>query len=233
MLVEVLDPGDEEEEAEDIASATGKDADKRMITGGDVNSTNTEDKPSERPQWNVSMPGPSFGINATAEEWEYEDEDDYDNNEASGLDTDGVSRRRRKYGVGVLAKKGNKTVVQLDLAIGKEAKSGDVRVPLYVTYTYTAEDALVSEAINKNKKKTAKAEEGDKMKNNVTSTDAPLLPPPPEGDYATSNLKSFSFWASIHLGRIVPRVNVAGGSSSTLAVEHEPARRVPSSSNLR
>lgn len=232
VLVEVLDPVDEEGD-EATASTGGRDVNRRMITREDDNSANVDDTPSARPQWNVSMPGPSFGINATAEEWEYEDEDDDDDsNEAAGLDTDGVSRRRRKYGVGVLAKKGNKTVVQLDLAIGREAKSGDIRVPLYVTYTYTAEDALASEAINKDKKKTVKAEDGDNKKDNVTSTDAPLLPPPPEEDYATSNLKSFSFWASIQLGRIVPRINVAGGGSTTLSVEHEPASRVPSS-NLR
>ena len=39
----------------------------------------------------------------------------------------GSGRRRRRYGPGILAKRGNKTVVQLDLVVGREA-SGVIRV---------------------------------------------------------------------------------------------------------
>lgn len=209
VLVELLDPSEEEEE------------DNEQYQDSTLRKAGTE-----RPiHWNVSMPGPSFGINATAEEWEYEDEDDNDENDA-GLDSATVAfsaARRRKWGPGVLAKKGNKTVVQLDLAIGREA-SGEVRVPLYITYTYTAEEPLASEnAIKANKSKQASTQ-------NTDATPATAPPGASVDEYATSNVKSFSFWANIPLGRVVPR---AGGGGSTLSVEQPEARRVPSSSNLR
>lgn len=104
--------------------------------------------------WQAAMPGTSFSISALDDAWQYDahDEDDDDGDGAlhgererdTGLETaagesagivgvtgiggsGGSGRRRKRYGPGILAKRGNKTVVQLDLVVGREA-SGVIRV---------------------------------------------------------------------------------------------------------
>lgn len=80
-----------------------------------------EEKESDSKQpWMISLPGKSFGIDAYAEAWEYEGDSDNDAHNSG-------SSRGKRYGPGIVTKKGNKTVVQLDLAVGREAW-GSVRV---------------------------------------------------------------------------------------------------------
>lgn len=83
---------------------------------------NMEAKPkSERRHWQASMPATSFPMNAYAEAWEYEaDEEDEGG-------TSGKGREGSRLPVGVLAQKFNRTVVQMDLVTGREA-SGPIRV---------------------------------------------------------------------------------------------------------
>lgn len=229
VLVELLDPLEEVDE-EDPTDEREGDAKKSDSTGLKTLSSRANQDSSTH--WNASMPGPSFGINAYAEAWEYEEEEEDDDEGSAGGDG-GSGTKKSRYGPGVLAKRANKTVVQLDLAVGREA-SGEVRVPLYVTYTYTAEDPLAPAGRNtivKDKKSKDIDIEGKKQDPASTSRETARVALQNDQDATQPQLKSFSFWTSISLGRVVPRVAVPG--SSTLTVEDPQARRVPSSANLR
>jgi dynactin-4 len=240
VLAELLDPLDEEGEEEQATCEKEGD-----VVRGAENPAKVEIKQP----WNVSMPSSTFGINPYAEAWEYEDEEDETETSIDGLaasssggtttvgtgpsSSGNSTSRRRKHGPGILAKKGNKTAVQLDLAIGREATAGDIRVPLFITYTYTVEDSLATTASAKRKDADAqklKEEKEIKGKEEVTQGDD-------DGTSGiNSNLKTFSFWASIPLGIVVPRSAVPGGGSTLSVIAGHgsgEAHRVPSSSNLR
>lgn len=215
MLVEIAEPV--EEEAYPV-----EDGDVLEPSQETISQTREDSQPVH---WNVSMPNPSFGINACAEEWEYDEDDDEDE---AALDSGTASARSRKHGPGILAKRGNKTAIQLDLSVGREA-TGDIRVPLYITYTYTAEEPLVPRLIDKTDKRKV-TNDGLKAQASAQESMTSAAPPGedrPDIDKTPTNLKSFSFWTSVPLGRVVPRA-----AGSTLNVEHSEARRVSSSSNL-
>lgn len=219
VLVELLGPLDEEEEIED-----GEDT---ALQGDD------DSKVEVKRPWSVSMPISTFGINPYAEAWEYEDEEDEvevnSDGPANAASVGSSSRRHSKHGPGVLARKGNKTAVQLDLAIGREAAAGELRVPLFITYTYTVDETLASTAAKKKSGEVPQVTEDEAAESKQTaplgqqdSTEAP-----------NANVKSFSFWASISLGKVVPRTAIPGGSTLIVPSSDGEARRVPSSSNLR
>lgn len=214
--MEILEPLDDGAEGHEDAEA--KEEGMTSSTKG-ISSSKTNDT-----TWHASVPGTTFGINAFAEAWEYEAEDDEDEN--IGFDSNSPSASR-KYPPGVLAKKANKTVVQLDLAVGREA-SGQVRVPLYITYTYTAEEPLITTKGEAAQKSQLQSGSKQVSGSSPSTEDTPLTN---SGEEAKSNLKSFSFWASIPLGRVVPRVGLPGGSM--LGVRDGQARRMPSASDLQ
>jgi dynactin-4 len=221
VMVETLDPLDMEEGDKEENPREEQDSRSKEVSSTKPAETAAED-------WNITMPTTSFGINAFAEEWEYEGEDDEDGD--VGAESD-YATRGRKYGPGILAKKANKTAVQLDLSVGRDA-SGQVIVPLYITYTYTAEDPLASggnSAKGKFSKNDRKALES-KQEGFLAQSSGNMGVLQSQVDGITSNLKSFSFWVKIPLGRVVPRV---GGGGSTLNVVNPQARRVASTNNLR
>lgn len=64
----------------------------------------------------VVLPGTNFDIDQYAEAWEYEAAiEDEDDGSAGG------DRRKKRYGPGILEKRANRTVVQLDLTVGRDA----------------------------------------------------------------------------------------------------------------
>lgn len=221
VTAEILEPLDVEEQEDDENAYV---IDNQAISGSDKGVSSSKSGDTTFDQWHASMPASTFGINAFAEAWEYEAEDDEDSD--IGFDSNSTSASR-KYGPGVLAKKANKTVVQLDLAVGREA-SGHVRIPLYITYTYTAEDPLLL-----TKQKANKQQETTSSTTQVSASTAN------PGDVSVNNydegvnpnLKTFSFWTSVPLGCVVPRVGLPGGS--TLNVTEAQARRAASTSSLR
>lgn len=144
VFVEVAEPSDEESEADE-------DDDKGVETSNADDATAQQGRAAEqldsrsaplhnaekRKPYQVSILAKKFKINAYAEAWEYEGlDDDADDLQglpeaaSSGIDgSEGGSTvtRRRRHGPAVLAQKGNKTVIQLDLVTGREA-SGILRV---------------------------------------------------------------------------------------------------------
>jgi len=221
-MVELLEPLEEPNEQNEQKSQR-EDIHSKQASASKPTENTSED-------WNVSMPATSFSINAFAEAWEYEGEDE-DNDDGGGGLASISDTKGRKHAPGILAKRGNKTVVQLDLAVGKEA-TGEVRIPLYITYTYTAEDPLVSGGISA-KDKSSKNIVEDKSRQTPVHSAAESTLQSHLAESRDSNLKSFSFWTSIPLGRVVPRAGVAGGSTLNLNVGHAQARRVSSTGNLQ
>lgn len=195
VILEQLEPASEDMNDDDRITST-------VNPGEDP----TQERKGPKQPWAITLPGPVFGIDAFAEDWEYEAAEDEDDDLDSFSSS--ASSKKRKYGPGILAKKANKTVVQMDLTVGREAV-GEIRVPLYVTYTYTAEEAIApgSTAVTptKDKRLPVAKQVDDTSKLEV-------------GDVAeSSNLKSFSFWASIPLGRVVPRAGALTGTGSLMA----------------
>lgn len=219
-MVELSDPLD---------AADGDDEDRSLVEEGARDRSVSSTKPANTTAgtWNISMPATSFGINAFAEEWEYEGEDD-ESEDVAG--ESGTTPRSHKFAPGILAKKANKTAVQLDLSVGRDA-SGPVKVPLYVTYTYTAEDPLASGGgpatakSSKNDPKALISKEGAVP----THSNSILGAPQQQTDGITSSLKTFSFWTNVPLGHVVPR---AGGGSTSNVINPQ-ARRVASTNNPR
>lgn len=102
VFVELAEPVPEEEQSEDL------------FTVGEEKS-----QAKKKRHWQASMPANSFSMDAFAEAWEYEADDDDEDLLAS--------KRIAKLGPGILAQKFNRTVVQMDLVTGREA-IGPIRV---------------------------------------------------------------------------------------------------------
>lgn len=70
------------------------------------------------PPFTISFPTNTFGINAFAEQWEYEDAED--ENEMDVDDGMGQRKSKRRQPLGIVEKKANRTTVLLELAVGKD-----------------------------------------------------------------------------------------------------------------
>jgi len=172
--------------------------------------TTTESRQTQRPKrsYQVTLPATKFAIDAFVEDWEYEGLDDDGNDDLLGQGglpesrivaegsegASGGASRRKRQPPGILAKKGNKTVVQLDLATARDA-AGTLRIPLNVTFTYTADDAT-SLPSTKGPPSAIEATATADTRTNDTSN-------------SSSSVKSFSFWTSVLLGTVVPRPTAA------------------------
>ena len=108
VFVELAEPVSEEEEA----GAGEVDGGMRVV----------EKQERKKRNWQASMPATSFPMNAFAEVWEYEADEDDDAQMGEGS-----ASGANKLGSGILAQKYNRTVVQMDLVTGREA-SGPIRV---------------------------------------------------------------------------------------------------------
>lgn len=102
VFVELAEPVAEEEQSEDLLTVE-----------------EPKSQVKKKRHWQASMPATSFSMDAFAEAWEYEADDDDEDVSAS--------KRTAKLGPGILAQKFNRTVVQMDLVTGREA-IGPVRV---------------------------------------------------------------------------------------------------------
>lgn len=121
VFVELAEPVPEEEEA----GAGGVDVRMRVV----------EKEERKKRNWQASMPATSFPMNAFAEVWEYEADEDDDAQMGEGS-----ANGANKLGLGILAQKYNRTVVQMDLVTGREA-SGPIRVS-FSEYTNTDNGSL-------------------------------------------------------------------------------------------
>jgi len=144
----------------------------------------TPDAPPEkvrRPPFAVSLPSSAFPIDAFAEAWEYEDDEDMFGVEDDEFGLDGRGEREKdgrakSKTVGVLEKRANVTIVGGEVVIGKEAK-GEVKFNMLVSYTYRSDDPLGDEDVRNTPSRTTKAPE----------------------------MKTFSFYTVVELGEIVAR----------------------------
>ncbi|EAU86021.1 hypothetical protein CC1G_11693 [Coprinopsis cinerea okayama7 len=159
-------------------------------------STLIQDKSSpekgRRPPFAISLPTSPFAINAFAEAWEYDDDEDMfgvedDELGIGGISATAASRSRDKdpkakpKNVGVLEKKANTTLVGGEVVIGKEAR-GRVKFNMLVSYTYRSDDPMPSES-----------GEGD-----GDSRHSAKVP----------EIKTFAFYTVVDLGEIVPREDI-------------------------
>ena len=86
------------------------------------------------------------------------------------------------------------------------------QVPLYVTFTYTAEEVAQSQPLRGAEQK--KEEEGDAAADAAVGSKGKSM----TTEVGTaSNLKSFSFWTSVLLGEVVPRTFPAAGAHAAAA----------------
>jgi len=139
----------------------------------------------KRPPFAVSLPTSTFSVAAFAEAWEYDDEDeDMFDDEFTELDerirkTTGRITGKSKT-VGVLEKRTNMTLVGGEVVIGKEAR-GDVKFNMMVTFTYRSDETVID--------------------------DQDMADPPSSRTQAPNKLemRTFSFYALVDLGPIVPR----------------------------
>jgi hypothetical protein len=111
VFVELAEPVAEEEQSEDLLTA---EEEKGQVE-------------KKKRHWQASMPATSFSMDAFAEAWEYEADDDDEDVSAS--------KRTAKLGPGILAQKFNRTVVQMDLVTGREA-IGPIRVSQAILWGY-------------------------------------------------------------------------------------------------
>lgn len=138
------------------------------------------------PPFTISFPTNTFGINAFAEQWEYEDAED--ENDMDIDDGTGQRKSKRRQPVGIVEKKANRTTVLLELAVGKDFVGPlkvcehltldrsilmDTQSHLLVTYFYSSETV-------------PSANEDKKAAQNESET------------------KSFSFWTMLKLGNVQP-----------------------------
>lgn len=96
-------------------------------TGGDpaaVSQDSTEEVPIV-PPFTLSFPTTSFGINAYAEQWEYEDAED--ENDMDIDDASSSRKSKKRLPIGIVEKKANRTTVLLELTVGKEF-TGSIKV---------------------------------------------------------------------------------------------------------
>jgi dynactin 4 len=171
-------------------------------------STATAEK--RRPPFAVSLPTSSFSVAAFAEAWEYDEEDD-DNmfdDEYAEVDerirktTGRISGKSRT--VGVLEKKTNMTLIGGEVVIGKEAR-GDVKVLYFLAISLSSVHSLSGQF---NIMVTFTYRSDDPSIDDQEMADPPSSRTPSGAGVATSSklgTKTFSFYAVVDLGPIVPR----------------------------
>ncbi|KAH8927688.1 dynactin p62 [Atractiella rhizophila] len=134
-------------------------------------------KPKEGEFAALSLPCPSFGIEAYAEVWEYEDE-------TVTLGGGEMEEEGKKKKRGLIEKKGNRTTVALEVTPGKEAL-GVLNMNMLVTYVYQADDS---------------PSDADDPPSARASKDFSVSKGKEDDD-----TKSFAFWTMVTLGVVQPR----------------------------
>ncbi|KAI0248601.1 dynactin p62 family-domain-containing protein [Lactifluus subvellereus] len=130
-----------------------------------------------RPPFAVSLPQ-SFPVAAFAEAWEFEDDEDMFGGEDDEL---GLERERggasgKGKSVGVLERRANITIVGGEVVIGRDAR-GSAKFNMLVSYTYRSDDPLAEDDMRTTPSRKEKIPE----------------------------MKTFTFYAVVDLGMIIPR----------------------------
>ena len=102
----------------------------------DLPSQESQEGEQVPPPFTISFPTNTFGINAFAEQWEYEDAED--ENDMDLDDGTGQRKSKRRQPVGIVEKKANRTTVLLELAVGK-----DFVGPMKVCERYTFDRSIL------------------------------------------------------------------------------------------
>ncbi|KAH9989716.1 dynactin p62 family-domain-containing protein [Russula compacta] len=142
------------------------------------------EKAARRPPFAVSLPQSAFPVAAFAEAWEYEDDEDMfggEDDEFGGLDRERGGAGGKGKTVGVLERRANITVVGGEVVVGRDAR-GPVKFNMLVSYTYRSDDPLTED--------------------DVRATPSSRKEKVPE-------MKTFTFYAVVDLGMVVPRPRAA------------------------
>ncbi|KAL4245700.1 Dynactin subunit 4 [Abortiporus biennis] len=137
---------------------------------------------TRRPPFAVTLPSSAFTVNAYTETWGLEEEDDDDmfggeDDEFDAARSGQKDAKARGRNVAIIERRANITVIGGEVMIAKEAK-GNVKFNMLVTYTYRSDDP--------------------------EPTDPSLSPSKSKGSKAPE-IKTFSFYTVVELGKIVPR----------------------------
>lgn len=155
----------------------------------------------ETPPYAVNLPTAYFPIAAYAEEWEYEMDDvDGEDELGDGHPTgEGTSRRSKlasKYGPGIVERKMNKTTVELEVAVARDAV-GPLRVSRIGQCCSGSVEKLTSDRFA----------QANMLVTYYYQSDDSAAPPSPtkspvKGGAEKEERKSFSFWTFFTLGEL-------------------------------